>query len=258
MKKGSMHSLESIKKMSQSHKGAVVSPEHRKKLSEAFKGKKNHFYGKHHNEKTKIAISEAKKGKKASTETKIRMSKSHKGHEVSLATRQKISKGNKGEKHYNFGKHLPKETKRKLSESQKGEKCHMFGTHLSEETKRKLSKARKGVPLSPEHIIKISGEKHHCWQGGISFLPYGIAFNKKLKELIRARDGYRCQECFTHQSELFSKTGKPKKLACHHINYTKTDNRPSNLISLCPKCHAKTGFKRKDWIKHFQKKEVKK
>ena len=122
-----------------------------------------------------------------------------------------------------------------------------FGKHLSIKHKISLSKAFKG-------------EKNPQWLGGKSFEPYGLAFNKELKEFIRARDGYRCQECSTHQSKLFSKNGRPKKLACHHCDYDKHNNHPSNLISLCTKCHYKTNFKRKDWTTYFQKKllEVKK
>ena len=134
----------------------------------------------------------------------------------------------------------------------------MFGRHLSDKQKKIVSKAHKGKIASLETRKKMSishkGEKCHFWLGGKSFEPYGLEFDKELKELIRARNGYRCQECFKHESELFTKTGNPRKLMCHHINYIKTDNRPKNLISLCQKCHLKTNFKRKDWTKYFQKK----
>ena len=99
----------------------------------------------------------------------------------------------------------------------------------------------------------FKGEKNPRWLGGLSFEPYGLAFNKDLKEAVKARDGYRCQECFKHQNELFTKKGKLKKLACHHIDYDKRNNISSNLISLCVSCHTKTNFKREDWTKHFQK-----
>jgi len=72
-----------------------------------------------------------------------------------------------------------------MSEGQKGRV-------LSKETKRKISLARKG-------------EKHPNWQGGKSFEPYGIEFDEGLREQIRQRDRYRCQQCFRHQSELFKK-----------------------------------------------------
>ena len=169
------------------------------------------------------------------------------------------------------------ETRRKISESQKGEKSHRFGKHCSDEHKRIISKTHKGKIVSletrlkrskatsgkkhyffgkhhtPERIKKTSGENCHMWKGGISFEPYGLEFNRQLREQIKVRDGYRCQECFRHETELFTKTGKPRKLACHHIDYNKLNNNPSNLLSLCIPCHAKTNFKRKHWIKYFEK-----
>ena len=171
-----------------------------------------------------------------------------------MKTRKKISEANKGEKHPFFGKHLSTKHKKKISKAQKGKKGYWFGKSRPLETRTKISEANKGQKnyFFGKHF---SGEKHPLWQGGKSFETYGLAFNNKLKELIRIRDGYRCQECFKHQNELFSKNGKPKKLSIHHIDYNKQNNKPCNLISLCPSCHTKTNYKRKDWTKYFQKRK---
>lgn len=99
-----------------------------------------------------------------------------------------------------------------------------------------------------------NGKNHWNWQGGISFEPYGPEFNEELKEQIRKRDNYRCQECFRHQDELFTETGKRYKLIVHHIDYNKTNNKPKNLNSLCRGCHLQTNFSREDWTKYFQQK----
>ena len=48
--------------MSESRKGRVFSEEHRRRLSEAEKGEKNHNYGKHLSEETKQKIREAVSG----------------------------------------------------------------------------------------------------------------------------------------------------------------------------------------------------
>ena len=69
--------------------------------------------GKHHSEKWRKKVSEAKKGKPKSEEH-----------------RKKLSEAAKG-------KHPSEETRRKMSEAQKGKR-------LSEETKSKISEARKG------------------------------------------------------------------------------------------------------------------
>ena len=99
---------------------------------------------------------------------------------------------------------------------------------------------------------KQRGEKNSNWQNGKSFEPYGIEFNEKLKEQIRAKNNYRCQECFRHQDELRTKNNKGYKLPVHHIDYNKQNNDPDNLISLCLPCHLQTNFKREDWINYFK------
>ena len=42
-------------------------------------------------------------------------------------------------------------------------------------------------------------EKHPNWLGGKSFEPYGVEFNRVLKEKMRKKYSYRCQQCFRHQ-----------------------------------------------------------
>jgi hypothetical protein len=120
----------------------------------------------------------------------------------------------------------------------------------------------KGKKMSEEYrkrrreSKKLSGQDHPNWRGGISFEPYGPGFNKQLREEIRKRDKYRCQECFRHQDELFKNTkagAKPYKLAIHHIDYDKKNNNPNNLISLCMNCHMQTNFSRENWTKYFKR-----
>ena len=58
-------SIETRKKMSDSGKKKVFSIEHRKNMSESVKGKKNHFFGKHHSYESRKKISEALEGEKS-------------------------------------------------------------------------------------------------------------------------------------------------------------------------------------------------
>ena len=88
-----------------------------------------------------------------------------------------------------------------------------------------------------------SGKNNHAWQGGISFEPYGIEFNNRLRKQIRERDNYICQLCGEPQNG--------KRLSIHHIDYNKQNNNPNNLISLCDICHIKTNTNREYWKKHF-------
>ena len=94
----------------------------------------------------------------------------------------------------------------------------------------------------------VKGEKHPFWNNGSSFEPYGLEFNKELKEQINARDNCTCQECGYTQEQL------GYKLPTHHIDYNKKNNNPINLISLCRNCHSQTNFNRNDWTKYYNKK----
>ena len=118
-----------------------------------------------------------------------------------------------------------------------GEKNYLFG---------KLN------PILTEWNKQHSGEKHPAWKGGISFEPYSLEFSKQIKELIRSRDGYKCQKCGCLEIE------EGKKLSIHHIDYQKENCLPENLISLCNRCNLKVNINRKKWTKYFQNKLQKK
>ena len=80
--------------------GKHLSEEHKKKLSEANKGKyageNNPMYGKTHTEETRKKLSEALKGKSKSEETRKKMSDAKKGKYASEETRKKLSEAHKG------------------------------------------------------------------------------------------------------------------------------------------------------------------
>lgn len=87
-----------------------------------------------------------------------------------------------------------------------------------------------------------SGEKSPVWLGGVSFEPYPSEFNNKLKRKIKVRDGYQCQLC-----------GTKEKLAVHHIDYDKQNNKINNLITLCLSCNVKVNKNREHWTDYFQR-----
>ena len=94
------------------------------------------------------------------------------------------------------------------------------------------------------------GKLNHAWKGGISSEPYTEEFTGKLKEIIRKRDNYTCQNCgLTNKDNV--KIYK-ENLTVHHIDYNKKNSKENNLISLCKGCHTKSNGNRKYWTKHLQ------
>jgi len=133
-----------------------------------------------------------------------------------------------------WNKGLTKKDNEKLKEISKRLKGKDVGFgkdyHHSKEAKEKIGLSKIELYKDPS--------KTPNWRGGISFEPYGLDFNKKLKKMIFNRDKYFCQLC-----------GKKLKTPqTHHIDYDKNHNHISNLITLCRSCHAKTGFNRETWV----------
>ena len=173
----------------------------------------------------KIKMSEIKKYYSPSEETKRKVSKIMFKLWQNPEYRQHMSEVHKGQKH-------TKEQNEKIGLANTGKK-------RTEETKRKIGNGNRA-------------EKNGMWNNGSSFEPYGVEFNKELKEFIKQKYNYRCQECFRHQDELYSKNGKKRKLHIHHIDYNKQNNFIENLIPLCWNCHLQTNFNRNDWKDYFQ------
>ena len=120
--------------------GSIPSEESRRKMSEAQKGEKHHYYGKHFSEEHRRKISEGNKGKKRSEESIQKMREASKGRKASEETKKKMSESNPK---YWLGKHRSEETRRKLSAANKGNPSPMKGKHHTEETREKISNAVK-------------------------------------------------------------------------------------------------------------------
>lgn len=254
-------------------KTGIYSQETLKKMSDTAKertGEDNPMWGRHHTEKSKLKMSEALKGHLVSEETRRKMSIATKnennpfyGRHHTKEAIEKIRLANEGlhlgENHPMYGKHHSEEAILKMSKSHKGQK-------RSEESKRKQSESRKGMKFSEEHNQKISeaqkgennsmynrlGENAPSWRGGLSFEPYTPEFNRQLKELIRQRDGYKCQLCGMPEIENI------KKLTVHHIDYVKKNCLPSNLTALCRSCNSKVNADRDYWEEYFKDKILEK
>lgn len=95
----------------------------------------------------------------------------------------------------------------------------------------------------------IRGKASTSYKNGNNALPYGFEFTKNFKRLIRARDGYKCQRCGT-------KYNKGRALEIHHIDFNKTNNDPTNLITLCGECNIYYNFHRDESLTAFPKRKM--
>lgn len=151
--------------------GLVHTEESKRKMSESHKGENNHFYGKSHSQETKDKLSALKKGKymgdenpmfgkNHSQETKDKIGNLKKGKYVgnknpmfgkthSQEARDKISEAN-------TGRVVSIEVRKKMSELHKGENNYFYGKRHSQETKDKISEANTGKTCPEERKHKIS------------------------------------------------------------------------------------------------------
>lgn len=186
--------------------------------------------GKHHTEETKeklrkIILTEEQRQKRSEVKLKNPV-KYWLGKKRSVGTKQKISEANKGKIAWNKGKK---------------------GLQIS----WNKGKTKEDYPQMGNSGVKkgrFIGEKHPNWKGGISVHKYCPEFDNQLKELIRFRDGYKCQKCGCPEIE------EDSKLSVHHIDYDKKNCNPDNLISLCRRCNVKVNSNRSKWTKYFNRK----
>lgn len=84
---------------------------------------------------------------------------------------------------------------------------------------------------------------NECYAKGreVRSFPYGPEWNEGKRNSIRQRDEFKCQKCGVTQDEHLDE--HESKLHVHHITPARTfedskkRNDPSNLISLCIRCH---------------------
>jgi hypothetical protein len=96
------------------------------------------------------------------------------------------------------------------------------------------------------------GNLSHSWLGGKSYEPYSIEFSNELKEQIRKRDNYTCQNCNMTEEEHLIVHGCV--LNIHHIDYNKKNSNEKNLITLCRPCNLKANYNRDYWCQIYHQK----
>lgn len=197
-----------------------------------------------------------------------------KGCNVELTEKQKIFCCHSCQARYNFkiGRHDPtgshwhwsEQSRKRKSEQMKGKpscrKGKKWKSPATEEQRRKREEGKqkrrasmlgKRHPHSLATRLKLSeigktkiGPLASNWIDGRSFKPYSVEFNAKLKEKIKARDGYICKLCGIKKEE--------STLSIHHIDYNKENNDDYNLVTLCLRCNSKVNRNREFYKKLFK------
>lgn len=96
------------------------------------------------------------------------------------------------------------------------------------------------------------GRLNQNWKDGISKLPYSFDFDENLKEKIRERDKYICQNCDMTEEEHLIVYGSV--LNIHHIDYDKKNYKEDNLITVCKQCNTRANYNRNFWREYFRNK----
>lgn len=146
-------------RISKARTGSKVSDATRQRISEATRGEKNHFYGKHHKpesiEVARLKISEKLSGdknpfygKRHPRELQDQINQKNSGKPMHPNTRAGIAKANLGNS-YTKGLVLSPERKAQISAASKGRK-------FSPEHKARISEALKGKAFSAERKANIS------------------------------------------------------------------------------------------------------
>lgn len=114
----------------------------------------------------------------------------------------------------------------------------------------KYLKKKLKILFKEGKLLRPFGELSLNWQGGKSFEPYPITFNRLFKQFIRERDKFGCLKC--NLFEIDCKKLYNKNLTVHHIDYIKENTFKENCCTLCTRCNLEVNANREHWKKFFQ------
>lgn len=145
-------------------------------MTDGGEGTSNRFFSEEHRRK----ISEAKRGKKLSIEHRRKISKNSKRENLSAETLKRMSEANSGRTHSdetrrkigegNKGKIFSEERRRNLSVSNTGKKH-------SEETKRKMSKSKKNMSDETKKKMSDSAKRRYLTKSQVEISIFPLVNN---------------------------------------------------------------------------------
>ena len=133
--------------------------------------------------------------------------------------------------------------------------CSDCGKKLTDYRSKRCKKCNVIYNLKIKSYWGCAGKKgkySYTWIDGRSFEPYTEDFTEQLKESIRKRDNYECQNCGMTEKENLIVVGRV--LTIHHIDYNKENCKEDNLITTCLSCNIRANFNRKYWQKLYKEK----
>jgi hypothetical protein len=152
-------------------------------------------------------------------------------------------------------KHTEDELNRQ-SEAQRGKKNPGQSERMRQKIGENHPKFGKKDPAASERMKARIGEKNPIfgrtgenspnWHGGISSYPYGVGFNKELKNHIREKFNHTCILCSITEEEA------GRKHIPHHIDYDKKNNEEENFVLLCIGDNSKVNANRGFWETQFR------
>ena len=99
--------------------------------------------------------------------------------------------------------------------------------------------------------LTITGKNNPAYIHGQGNLPYPVSFSTLLKEKIRKRDNYTCQNCGCKESN-HHRANKQIALTVHHIDYNKMNCKENNLITVCNRCNIKANANIDYWFAYYK------
>jgi len=118
--------------------------------------------------------------------------------------------------------------------------------------KKHVKETRDAISKTMIDNGTTKGKNNPRYIDGRDLLPYPSEFNQYLKDKIRKRDNYTCQNCAMTEEEHMIVLGT--NLHTHHIDYIKENCNENNLITLCNCCNTRANYNRSYWQSFFTNK----